>query len=135
MSAVIIFDAKPKPAPRPRVTRYGTYNDPKYTAYKKALSLTASSKIKTPFSGAISMKLIFQFAKPKSWSKKKRDKAFWHTQKPDSDNLAKAVKDALNGVAYADDSQVCEMQIIKIWGDTDKVVIELDEIEIMQKRI
>lgn len=28
----IWIEARPVPAPRPRVTKYGTYNDPKYTA-------------------------------------------------------------------------------------------------------
>lgn len=35
------------------------------------------------------------------------------TQKPDADNIAKLVLDALNGIAYVDDSQVREMLVIK----------------------
>ena len=124
----IIFDAKPKPAPRPRVTKFGTYNDPKYTAYKKALRLVASAQIKEPLEGAVKMSIVFQFKKPKSWSKKKKAAAFWHTQKPDADNLQKAVKDALNGLAYKDDSQVCDMDVVKIWGDSDRVMVELEKI-------
>ena len=124
---IIIFDAKPKPAPRPRVTKYGTYNDKAYTNYKKALRLVAQRQIKAPLEGAIKMSIVFQFKKPKSWSKKKREAAFWHTQKPDADNLAKAVKDALNGLAYRDDSQICDMDLVKIWGENDRITIELGE--------
>lgn len=36
-----------------------------------------------------------------------------YTHKPDADNVAKAVLDALNGLAYEDDSQVQELVIIK----------------------
>ena len=32
---------------------------------------------------------------------------------PDADNVLKAVMDALNGVAYDDDSQVCEIHVYK----------------------
>ena len=35
------------------------------------------------------------------------------TQKPDADNIAKLVLDALNGTAYADDSQVTRLVVIK----------------------
>lgn len=35
------------------------------------------------------------------------------TLKPDADNVAKAVMDALSGVAYADDAQVCELIVKK----------------------
>lgn len=32
---------------------------------------------------------------------------------PDADNVLKAVMDALNGIAYDDDSQVCEIHVYK----------------------
>lgn len=39
--------------------------------------------------------------------------------KPDVDNIAKAVLDALNGVAYGDDSQVVELTVKK-WDRTSR---------------
>lgn len=41
----------------------------------------------------------------------------WHTSKPDSDNIEKIILDALNGFAYKDDSQVCELTICKRYID------------------
>lgn len=35
-------------------------------------------------------------------------------QKPDADNIAKLVMDALNGVAYEDDSQVVALLVLKL---------------------
>jgi Holliday junction resolvase RusA-like endonuclease len=40
----------------------------------------------------------------------------WHFNRPDADNLAKAVLDALNGVAWVDDGQVAVVQAIKLRG-------------------
>jgi len=37
----------------------------------------------------------------------------------DLDNLVKFVLDALNGKAYEDDSQVCEIHTAKLYTDTD----------------
>lgn len=39
----------------------------------------------------------------------------WHPfiEKPDADNIAKAVLDGLNGVAYQDDGQVTELKVLK----------------------
>lgn len=39
--------------------------------------------------------------------------------KPDVDNIAKAVLDALNGIAYDDDSQVVELTVKK-WNRTSR---------------
>lgn len=36
-----------------------------------------------------------------------------HAKRPDSDNITKGVKDALNGVAWKDDSQVCDERYVK----------------------
>ncbi len=123
---IFIYDLRPIPAPRPRVTRWGTYNDPKYTEYKEAIK--ASTKVETPLQGAIKMSILFQFEKTKSWTKKKKRDAYWHTQRPDADNLAKGVKDAINGLCYKDDSQICDLDVVKVWGDTNKIVVELEEI-------
>lgn len=48
------------------------------------------------------------------------------TKKPDCDNIAKICLDALNGVAYYDDSQITELNIVKRYAIEPKVVIELE---------
>lgn len=72
------------------------------------------------------------FPIPKSASKKKREQMeagkIRHTKKCDADNIAKACLDALNGIAFYDDSQVCELSISKFYGDTPKVEIIIDEV-------
>lgn len=39
------------------------------------------------------------------------------TTKPDADNIAKVVCDALNGLAYYDDNQIVHMEISKEYGE------------------
>lgn len=49
-------------------------------------------------------------------------------KKPDIDNIAKSVLDALNGVAYQDDAQVVDLRIAKMpreHRDEDYMVIEI----------
>ena len=75
------------------------------------------------------MRIEFFFIVPKSWPKKRKDDAKWHTNKPDIDNLQKAVKDALNGIAYRDDSQVCQVCARKQYAQSDGMMIEIEEIE------
>jgi Holliday junction resolvase RusA-like endonuclease len=38
------------------------------------------------------------------------------TKKPDLDNLAKSVLDALNGVIYQDDSQIVSLHMTKVYS-------------------
>jgi Holliday junction resolvase RusA-like endonuclease len=45
------------------------------------------------------------------------------TKKPDADNIGKLVLDALNGVAYKDDSQVFSIEVEKIWAEFDSVQV------------
>ena len=123
----IFIPIDPMAAPRPRVTRNGTYNDPKYTNYKNAISLMAKSKCTISLL-PIYMKIDFFFTTPKSWSQKKKDAAKWHTLKPDIDNLQKGVKDALNGIAYNDDSQVCLVQARKQYATSSGILIEIENI-------
>jgi Holliday junction resolvase RusA-like endonuclease len=54
---------------------------------------------------------------PPSWTKKRQAAALagveWPTGRPDSDNLAKGVLDALNGILWGDDAAVVELTVSK----------------------
>lgn len=72
------------------------------------------------------------FSPPLSTSKKRRSRmlsgAEYPVKKPDADNIAKVVCDALNGVAYLDDVQVCDLNVEKKYGPTAKVSVEIESI-------
>ena len=124
----IFYPAKPKPAPRPRVTKFGTYNNKDYTNWKNGLKLLAKSKIKKPLETDIFLKIDFFFEIPKSWTKAKKEKAKWHNLKPDIDNLIKSVMDSFNGVVYKDDGQVVVIQARKQYANFTGVKIEIEEV-------
>lgn len=70
----------------------------------------------------------FVFPRPKSHRTRKggpkRTAPRTHYSKPDVDNLIKLVKDALTGIAYHDDAQVCEAHVRKSWTtDLDGMTI------------
>lgn len=44
------------------------------------------------------------------------------------DNIAKAILDALNGIAYKDDAQIIELEVNKMYGEENKIYVELEEI-------
>lgn len=68
---------------------------------------------------------------PSSWSKSKQNDAekgyIKPTLAPDVDNYVKAIKDALNGVCYKDDSQVVVLFIAKHYSREPRVEIKLQE--------
>lgn len=73
---------------------------------------------------------------PKSASKKKRaqmiDGELRPTKKPDADNIAKIICDALNGIAYRDDAQVVTCIINKRYSEEPSVSVEIEEIEFIR---
>lgn len=81
----------------------------------------------------LKVSIIARFPIPKSASKKRaemmRSGAIMHTQRPDADNIAKAVLDALNGLAYHDDAQVCELSVSKAYSDSPATEIHITRIK------
>lgn len=64
--------------------------------------------------------LHFELKRPQRLlTKNRRSLSFWHTTKPDLDKLARAVKDALTGVLWTDDSQVAQLVAEKVYADAD----------------
>lgn len=82
--------------------------------------------------GVLQIDVVAYFEPPKSTSKKKRaamlDWDIPYTKKPDTDNILKAVMDALNGVAYTDDSAIIAVYGFKCYAEyahTDVVITRL----------
>lgn len=117
---------------RPRFMRNGhTYTDNKTVAYE---NLIKSSYLKhTDYISDKSIKLSMYvcFAPVKSDTKKNRllklSRKVWPKKKPDVDNVVKVVLDALNKVAYHDDTQVNEIQVIRHFDEQERLIICLKE--------
>lgn len=118
----------PKGKGRPRFGKGKVYTPKRTADFERHVGLVARSKIRQPLTGAIRMELVFTFKTPKSWTKKKTAANLWrpHTQKPDLDNLEKAILDALNEIAFEDDCQVAEVTKRKLWGNTDKITVRIE---------
>jgi Holliday junction resolvase RusA-like endonuclease len=72
--------------------------------------------------GPVKCTITAIFQRPASKTRKRGDNPrLAHTSKPDCDNLAKGILDALNGVAFKDDSQVVELVVRKFTGTPDEL--------------
>lgn len=80
----------------------------------------------------LAVALTFVFSPPKSYTKNKLKAVqrgeLRYVKKPDLDNLAKAILDALNDTVYKDDSQIINLSVNKEYGHTDHVLIKINEV-------
>lgn len=85
-----------------------------------------------PIATAIKVDIFLSVQIPQSWSKKKQSLAnegfIYPTSKPDLDNCAKIILDALNEIAWIDDKQVVELSIGKRYSITPMTVVTIAEI-------
>lgn len=116
---------------RPRFTKNGKpYTPEKTTAYENLVKLSFDQQvIEGPIEGEVTAIITAYFAIPKSTSKKKEQQMLLGnicpTKKPDTDNIAKIILDALNGRAYQDDKQVVQLMVKKYYTHMPRVEIEL----------
>lgn len=130
----IMIPGNPRGKGRPRFTRRGyAYTDAETTAYEGRVKRIWKSENCFTFPKAPTKVVINAFfAVPVSWSKKRREEAFGKPflGKPDADNIAKILLDALNGgIAFHDDSQVDEIVVTKNYvlcdEDSPKVIVTI----------
>lgn len=75
----------------------------------------------TPLSGPLRVDITFVLPRPKSkvWKSRPMPR-YWHTGKPDRDNLDKAVLDSLAQTILSDDKCVCAGEILKYHAAGDE---------------
>lgn len=77
--------------------------------------------------GEVSVEIVITRALPRSVREPDPD-----THKPDVDNCAKAVLDALSGTAFLDDRYVTDLRVTKTMraaGDVDVMVVRVSDVE------
>ena len=128
---------EPKGKGRPRFARIGncvrSYTPKETHNYESFVKVSYINSVgQRKLEGQIQAEIIGVFPIPKSESKKRKADMLagkiLHTKKIDCDNLCKTVLDALNGIAYDDDKQVCRLYVEKRYGDFPKVKVKLKEI-------
>jgi crossover junction endodeoxyribonuclease RusA len=93
---------KPQPKERPRRAKSGTWYTPSKTKKYERLVAMCAMADGVRFSGPVKVRIAI----------------YWpDRRKRDLDNAAKSICDGMNGVVYADDSQITEMHIT---ADTDR---------------
>lgn len=107
---------------RPRVTKFGAYTPKKTKDYEELVRKRFREALKSKNVEYNAENVRFAevcisayFGVQKSWSNVKK-RAHYNqpaVKKPDADNIAKIICDALNGVAYKDDSCVKELDVAK----------------------
>lgn len=133
MQTIFTVDGEPKGKARPRFTRGGrTYTPKKTVEYERAIKNAFLAAGGTLTNLPVTVSINAYYKTPASATKKKAVQmmsgGILPTKKPDTDNIAKAVCDALNGVAYHDDAQVCILHVKKIYSTEPSIVVTVTEI-------
>lgn len=132
LNGAVVAQGRPKLTSRPYPHAY----DPKKSRdFKNMLSYAAQSYLREhnaqPFQNGVELQIHVGVEVPKSWSRKKREQALSGeikpTVKPDCDNIAKSIMDALTGVWYLDDKQICALLVRKRYSEFPKFKLTCSE--------
>lgn len=107
------FTVPGRPVPAVRMTQRSKWVNKqaiRYLEYKDRVKLFAIASGVKPKEGEILVSMVFYFKDHKL---------------PDIDNLAKAILDSLNGIAYQDDRQVNIIWARRMFSKDERVEIEI----------
>ena len=135
-SYTVTIPGEPVSKGRPRMTKRGHTYTPKRTVdYERMVQTLFHSEYGSPkLEGPILLRLDLYFGIPKSRSKATRKRMQQGLERPckrpDIDNCMKAICDALNGIAYKDDSQIVAAVTQKFWADEPRAVVTIEELDL-----
>ena len=132
MKIAFVVPGKPVGKGRPRASTVGGHvhmHTPEatvtYENWVRACYLQNHTGVR--LEGQLAMELTAIFEPPKRLSKQRRAACLagllHPTGKPDLDNLAKAAADALNGLAYRDDSCITDLVVRKRYGTEPRLEV------------
>lgn len=137
MTCDFVVEGKPTGKGRPRFRRMGnfvqTYTPEKTSEYEKLVRIRFQNAGGIITEKPVRVEIAAFFAPPKSARKKDKIEMLTNRilpeKKPDVDNIAKIILDALNGIAYKDDSQVVDLSVKKCFAAEARVYVHIEEID------
>lgn len=113
---------------RPRFGRGRAFTPRETVSFERTVGTLARPHFPEPMEGPVKVTIWATFAVPVSWPLRRRREALHnaHMQRPDLDNIAKAVCDGLNRIAFVDDKQIAELHVRKVWGETPRTVVSVE---------
>ena len=128
----------PRGKQRPRVCRINgrsiTYTPRQTAEYESQIKSMYFKVANFKFERYVPLEvaILALFAPPKNASKKVRalmlGGEILPTKRPDGDNVIKVVLDALNGVAFHDDGQICKIYFEKMYAETPGIRVLIKNI-------
>ena len=122
-----------KGRPRVNTTTAIAYTPAKTKEYEELVKQYFIIKYRriNPLEGRIKINITTYFSVPKNTSKKQEENMLNNTisptKKPDIDNIAKIILDALNKLAFKDDNQITKLEIEKKYGTEEKISVKVEE--------
>jgi Holliday junction resolvase RusA-like endonuclease len=125
-------DMVPQGKARPRHTRTGrTYTPSQTVKAEQCIADAARPHFAQKLVVPVAVRIEAIFPVPNGWPKYRRAAAIAGdvrpVVKPDGDNIAKLVLDALNEIAWADDKQVTDLRVVKRYGAFPGLFIKVGE--------
>lgn len=84
--------------------------------------------------GYLKMEIYFLMPIVASTSKKRKqlmlERKILPDKKPDLSNMVKSIEDALNKIAYHDDSQIVESHLYKFYSEEPKAIVMISKIDV-----
>lgn len=133
MSITFTVLGEPVGKARQRVTRFGTYTPEATTMYENLIKTEYRRQCRDhrfDDKQPLRMEIRAEYLIPATASKVKRAAMLRGEirpiKKPDWDNVGKVVSDALNKLAYRDDTQIVDCTVRKFYSDRPKITVSLD---------
>ena len=129
----VVGDIKGKARPRVNTYTCKAYTPENTKDYEMLIKQYFKLKYPryVPLENRVSVKIVAQFKVPKTATKKDRalieEGKLSPTKKPDIDNIVKIILDALNKMAFKDDNQITKIEVEKVYGEVEKILVKIEE--------
>lgn len=119
-----------------------SYTPEKSVSYENLVKITFQESVENdfvPVKGLLKVEIKAYMSPPSSKPKEWKilalvAEAIRPAKKPDWDNIGKIICDALNGIAYKDDSAIVDGRVQKFYSEVPRVVVDIWDITDEQDR-